>query len=150
MENESSNYLALLFARKDFQGENLNDIDLRNLDFRGCRMSGVFLDGSDLSESNLEGCDLYSAYLEKTKFINANLSKACLQGANLSHANLSGANLNNADFSISSMGRATNLSGVIFLNCQIENANFEGAIYDANTVFPTLFDPKMRGLKQAV
>lgn len=150
MEKQSSDYLALLFARKDFQGENLNDIDLRNLDFRGCHMSGVFLDGSDLSNSNLEGCDLYSAYLEKTKFINANLRKACFQGANLSHANLSGANLNSTDFSVSSMGRATNLSGAIFLNCQIENANFEGAIYDVDTVFPTSFDPKNRGLKKAV
>ena len=125
------NQIKVLFARKNFSGEDLADARLQGLDFRGCLMGGVILDEADLTGANMEGCELYWSILFNTNFTRANLAHAKLNGASLDGANFTNANLCGADFGNYGSGRATNLTG----------ANFTNATYDDTTVFPVNFDP---------
>lgn len=125
-----ANYIAILHARKDFTSGNLSDAQLQGVDFRGCKMEGVMLDGANLTDANFQGCDLYWGLLFDANFTNADLSHSKLNGANLKDANFSGANLCGTDFGNDAFGRPANLEG----------ANFKNAFYDKLTIFPSDFD----------
>jgi hypothetical protein len=46
------------------------------------------------------------------------------------------------------MNGSTNLVGAILADACLSEDLFEGATYDANTVFPIGFDPLAHGMKQ--
>jgi uncharacterized protein YjbI with pentapeptide repeats len=133
---EIQNYISACLARKNFKGEDLADVSLQKIDFRGCIMDGICLENSDLTDSNMSGCNLYWGILFYANFTNCNFVDAKLNGVSVTGANFTSANLCGADFGNDYLGRPTQLSG----------ANFTDAVYDNSTVFPDNFDPTSSGL----
>lgn len=68
---------------EDLSGLQLNEANLRNVNFSGAKLSGAALSKANLEYANLVGADLSKV----------NLSEANLQGADLSAALLTEANL---------------------------------------------------------
>ena len=75
--------------------------------------------------------------LERANLAHAQLRRANLQGANLARANLTGAYLRGADLAGANLRRA-NLRGT----------DLRGAVFDARTRWPWLFNPYRRGCFQ--
>ncbi|MEG4227111.1 pentapeptide repeat-containing protein [Microcoleus sp. N9_B2] len=119
---------------------NLSSANLGKTQLLNANLSEVNLSNSNLSEANLSGVNLSKVHLLLgTNFSRANLSKANLTGLNLRSSQLMKANLSNA-----------NLSNTNLLNAKLEGANLEGAklqqaLYNAETIFPTGFDPVKAG-----
>ena len=156
-------------------GASLNDAKLSYADLSNARLNSAYLNHADLVFANLTNTDLHSAYLTnallaKADLSNANLGWTTLVDANFSKADLSGADfhmaiLNNTDF------RGSDLRGAILLYDAIStdddfqilyeisldvqgarrrtnwgSADFRGATYDDETIFPEGFDPESRGM----
>jgi len=77
-----------------FNGDSLQQADLRRADLSEANLREANLRWADLSGADLRGADLSGANLS-----GANLSEANLSGANLSEANLRWADLSGADLS---------------------------------------------------
>ena len=119
---------------------NLTSANLGKAKFINANLSEVNLRGSNLSEANLSGVNLSSVYLfSKTNFSRANLSKANLTGLNLRESQLMKADLSNANLTNTNLLKA-NLKGA-----KIEGAEFKQSLYNADTIFPTGFDPVKAG-----
>lgn len=89
-------------------------------------LSGVVLDGVDLSGANLEGIVLSGAQLSR-----ANLAHAILRDTNLSGANLNQANLGESDLSAANLAGArlteANLHGARLTGANLSRADVQGA-----------------------
>jgi uncharacterized protein YjbI with pentapeptide repeats len=85
----------------------------------------------DFRNRVLTGQKFHDLDLRGTDFSGANLRGAELQGANLERAKFQGAFLGGADFT----------------DCRLKRADFKGAWYDANTRWPSGFDPDVAGAK---
>ena len=72
---------------------------------------------------------------------NARMMSGVFSGADFKSADLTGADLRNADFSDKSGGTGADFSGANLTNVRWEGANFAGAIYDVETIFPGSFNP---------
>jgi len=119
---------------------NLTSANLGKTKFINANLSEVNLQCSNLSEANLSGVNLSSVHLfSKTNFSKANLSKANLTGLNLRESQLMKADLSNANLSNTNLLKA-NLKGA-----NLEGAEFQQALYNADTIFPTGFDPVKAG-----
>lgn len=81
-----------------------------------------------MDDVNLSYAKLMNSMVDGTSLKNANLYKADLTGAYIS-----------ADF------QQSNLRGAIMLCKGIEEANFQGAIFDVETIWPDGFDPIKKG-----
>lgn len=94
---DAENGLPSLPARIEFTGLDLSGADVACTD-----ISGVNLQGSDLSYVNFHGCDLTGANLSstveaRTNLVGTDLSNSTLHGADLRGSYLVGANLFEAD-----------------------------------------------------
>ena len=128
------------------------------VDFDGCDLRYIFLEGIDLSGlvfsrlslfkanlykaylegANLRGADLAFANLEEANLMGANLEEARLVGANLTKANLTEAKLTEAKLKKANLTRATltraNLNGANLNRANLEMANLEMANLKLKTI----------------
>jgi uncharacterized protein YjbI with pentapeptide repeats len=107
----------------DLTGENLQEMDLRRVNFIEVDLRGATLSGSNLGGASLENADLRDAYLIDTNLVEADLDGAdlrgaCLWGADLRKACLHFANLSLTDF------KGANLSEVRLRRTTIGATNF--------------------------
>ena len=125
---------ALILARFDpvaliragwMAGANLWGADLGGADLRGADLRGAYLGGANLAGADLRGADLGVADLWGADLGDANLRDADLWGAYLWGATLWGANLGGADLGGADLGDAT---------------------ADADTIWPSGFDPAAKGV----
>ncbi|NQE33683.1 pentapeptide repeat-containing protein [Microcoleus asticus] len=169
------NLAGVNLSKKVLVKVNLSRANLSGAELSQTNLSGANLSEANLCQANLYKANLSSANLRKTQFVNANLTQANLLSANLIEANLSGVNLTvvhlssgvdfsranlskanltglklrqsrlmNADFSNANLSK-TNLFGANLNRANLEGANLEGAIYNAETIFSTGFDPVKAG-----
>jgi uncharacterized protein YjbI with pentapeptide repeats len=90
----------------------------------------MYLAGADLSGAQMEVATLSQADLTGAKLIGANLRMAELQGAYLTGAYLTGADL-----------REARLQGADLTRADLRDADLTGAVYDAETKWPSGFEP---------
>ncbi|MEG4216139.1 pentapeptide repeat-containing protein [Microcoleus sp. Pol14C6] len=169
------NLAGVNLSGKSLVEVNLSSANLRGAELSQANLSVANLSEANLCDANLNKANLSSAQLGKTQFINANLSEVNLLHANLSEANLSGVNLSDVNlspgtnFSRANLSKANltglnlrqtqwmnadlsnaNLSNTNLFVANLEGANLEGAkleqaLCNAQTIFPTGFDPVKAG-----
>ena len=96
-----------------------------NLDFRGANLSGVSFMSSDLSAAQFDSTTIFS---DGTQGVNLSGTNAVLTGP-----------FSSTDFS------NANFFGVNLSTAMINGATFTGSTYDAQTVWPSGFDPVAAG-----
>jgi uncharacterized protein YjbI with pentapeptide repeats len=154
-------------SNQNFSGANLSGYVLSGANLRGANLRGTDLSNATLTDANFENA-IYDAdtklpdsitdeqkasmiLIEPKAQLNgkdlrnqglsaANLSEAKLIAANLSEANLRWANLSGADL------RLADLRGTDLRIADVTGANFEGAIYDADTKLPARLTPEQKAL----
>ena len=79
---------AALAAGEDFAALNLTGADLSNMDLRGAKLAGAFLESARFDGADLRGADLRGAVLA-----HASLQRVTLDGADMRKANVGGATI---------------------------------------------------------
>jgi uncharacterized protein YjbI with pentapeptide repeats len=120
---------------------------IRNALLAGCELEVIHFDGSDLQGSDFSGADLYGAILSDSNFDSCPFVQADLRSAFMYRVSLCNADMRGARFSLDQMGGALVLRSVDFSNANLDEADFTGALYDSDTIFPNGFNPEERGLK---
>lgn len=93
-----------VLLRCDLSGLNLQGIDLSGADLIDCDLGGSNLTGARLEGANLTGCRFADSLLNATRFAGANLSRAHFHMADLRGADLSEATLTEARFETALLG----------------------------------------------
>ena len=124
-----------------------DDMVIRNAQLAGRELELISFDGSDLQGSDFSGADLYGAILSDSNFDSCLFVQADLRSAFMFRVSFRNADMRGARFSLDQMGGALVLSAVDFSNANLDEADFTGALYDSDTVFPNGFNPEERGLK---
>jgi uncharacterized protein YjbI with pentapeptide repeats len=120
---------------------------IRNALLAGRELEGISLDGSDLQGSDFSGADLYGAILSDSNFDSCLFVQADLRCSFMFRVSFRNADMRGARFSLNEMGGALVLRAVDFSNANLEVADFTGALYDSETIFPNGFNLEERGLK---
>jgi len=123
------------------KGQNFQNADLRNKDFKYADLQeanfrGANLSGSDFESANLQKADFFKANLSGANLKNADLDFAGFIGADLTEADLRGAHLLSTDFSGADLSRA-NLTGAWEVNMEYvsdltDTIMPDGKVYDPN------------------
>jgi uncharacterized protein YjbI with pentapeptide repeats len=136
-----------LIARSDPPNKRIFDnMILRNAFLPGRELEGISFDGSDLRGSDFNGSDLYGANLSESIFDSCSLVNADLRSSFMFRTSFRNADMRGALFSLDQVGGALVLSAVDFSNANLDGADFSGAVYDPDTIFPEGFNPMERGL----
>lgn len=149
----------------------LPDINLEDANLRGIEFCDANLEGANLCRANLEDADLWNANLERAELVNAHLKGACLwnthlkgacllnadlkgalladanlEGAELDIAHLKGANLSNAHLEGTSLFN-TNLKGANLNNAYLKGAKFltVNQLSKVKTLYKAQLDPGLEG-----
>lgn len=129
------------WSHLDLSYANLDGADLRYADLRYTVLVRASLIGSDLLGSRLKRAQLDYADLRESRMRKVDLRNASLVGSDLRFADLRRANLVAADL------RGVDLRSAdlrrIFWDGQ---TRFEGALFDAQTLFPDDFEPLDAGM----
>jgi uncharacterized protein YjbI with pentapeptide repeats len=139
------------------ESANLQKANLRYANLTGTNLQKVNFRGTDLSHATLHNAYVKGAIYDSKTRIPYYFWRVFRRDAYLiaSKQNLSGANLQNMDLQESDLQEAnleeanlarTNLRKANLRGANLTNANFQEALYDIDTIFPTGFDPKARGL----
>jgi len=120
---------------------------IRNASLAGRELEIIHFDGSDLQGSDFSGADLYGAILMDSNFDYCVFRDADLRSAHMYKVSFRHADMRRAQFSLDQMGGSLVLTAVDFSGANLDGADFTGAIYDSDTVFPDGFNPEDRGLK---
>ncbi len=115
----------------NLQGSDLSYADLRNADLSKANLSNCYFNEANLQEVNLSGANLQGAYFIKAYLIKANLTKANIKEAYLTGSFVTRANFSKAD-----------LSGTFLNGTHLSGANFTKATYDNATRFDKGFEPE--------
>jgi len=112
----------------DFQGVDLQGMNLQNVDLQGANLQNVDLRYTDLQNAKLENADLRCTSLRYADIQRANLryaklSDADLRGADLSHTILLRADIRDAD-----------LRYVDLHNADLSHADIRGAVLDFSCI----------------
>jgi uncharacterized protein YjbI with pentapeptide repeats len=127
----------------------LSGWDLRNADFSGQQIEGLYLADADLRGADFRDADMYWLDLFR-----ANCENAIFRNSRLSRANLESANLPGADFcaayvSYDNIGGAGTLENADLTGARLNGADLKGCRYNSKTIFPLGFDPVREGLMRA-
>ena len=143
-------------AKKDFQGVELCQAPLMNLNLTGVNFNGSNLRKADLSRANLSNASLVQVNLSM-----ANLSQAILKEVDFSMSFLKGSNLQESNLEKANFQSAI-LKDVDFRGANLAQASFTGAhlknvllplhytddvYFDSQTSFDDDFDPELMGWK---
>ncbi|KAA6460156.1 pentapeptide repeat-containing protein [Acidobacteria bacterium AB60] len=115
-------------------------------DFAGLELEGISFDGSDLQFSDFTNANLYGANLSDTDLSYCVLAGADLRFSFMDNVKFCGADLRGARFGLGELGGGLCIYSADFSGANLEGADFTGATYGPETVFPTGFDPKVYGL----
>ncbi|MGC6478778.1 MAG: pentapeptide repeat-containing protein [Flavobacteriaceae bacterium] len=127
------NSKARIIALMDLvdQGINLDELDLGDSNLEGIELNGVELKKGNFKGCNLKKAEMNLANLQKGNFMSAQAAGFEIRYGNMSFANFTNSNFNNANFSHSNFmfSNFTNakLSGANFKNAKLKGANFDGA-----------------------
>jgi uncharacterized protein YjbI with pentapeptide repeats len=124
-----------------------DNMTIREASLAGRELELIHFDGSDLQGSDFTGADLYGAILCDSNFDSCLFTDADLRSAFIYRVSFRRADMRRARFSLDQMGGPLVLRAVDFSNANLEGADFTGAYYDSDTVFPEGFNPGERGLK---
>ena len=102
-------------------GVDLSFQDLSGIHLDGANLTRADLTGSSLEQASLWGANLTSCQLKGANLSHAHLGQACLQGANLQSANLSSASLREANLF------GANLRGAVVTKAFLFKSNLEAA-----------------------
>lgn len=114
----------LYLSRVDLRSAQLDGASLTETQFRHANLARAWLRGIRLDSSDLKSTDLRQTNLENASLVEANLTRAYLEAANLRGADLRKADLRGADL------HGADLADVIL----------DGALADAETIWPLGFD----------
>jgi uncharacterized protein YjbI with pentapeptide repeats len=120
---------------------------IRNASLAGRELEIIHFDGSDLQGSDFTGADLYGAILMDSNFDHCVFRDADLRCAHMYKVSFRHADMRGVRFSLDQMGGALVLSAVDFSGANLDGADFTGAVYDSETIFPEGFNPEERGLR---
>jgi uncharacterized protein YjbI with pentapeptide repeats len=120
---------------------------IRNASLASRELEGISFDGSDLQGSDFTGADLYGAILSDSNFDRCVFMDADVRYAHMFRVSFRHADMRCARFSLDEMGGSLLLSAVDFSEANLEGADFTGAVYDSETIFPAGFNPEERGLR---
>jgi uncharacterized protein YjbI with pentapeptide repeats len=120
---------------------------IQNASLSGCELERISFDGSDLQGSDFSRANLYGAIFSDGNFDSCLFVGADLRSTFMYRASFRHADMRNARFSLDEMLGSLVLSAVDFSDANLDGADFTGAIYDSETVFPEGFNPAARGLK---
>jgi uncharacterized protein YjbI with pentapeptide repeats len=123
---------------------------IRNAQLAGCELEGISFDSSDLQGSDFSGADLYGAILTDSNFDSCLFVRADLRSAFMFRVSFRYADLRGARFSLDEMGGPMIFRAIDFSNANLDEADFTGAFYDTDTVFPSGFKPEERGLRPKI
>jgi len=123
---------------------------IRDASLAGRELEGISFDSSDLQGSDFTGADLYGANLSDSNFDHCSFRAADLRYTHMYRVSFRDADMRGAQFSLDQMGGALHLDAVDFSDANLEEADFTGALYDSDTVFPDGFDSEERGLKPKI
>lgn len=146
---DNANFSGATLQRTNFEGSSMKNANLQDADLQFANMGRVDLTGADFRGSRF-GAFVQAAILRNANFENLDMMKANLYAADLSGANLRGtknwggiqsANFSNADFRGANLLTAWTSGG-----SNLAGANFKGAKYDGDTVFPRGFNPESAGM----
>ena len=125
----------------DFSGANLDGADFRGADLFRAVFTHASVVDADLRWTRLKWAQFDHADLRWSRFEQADLRHASLLEADLREGNLRGVNLKSADLRGADL-RFANLSKMLW-NGQ---TRFEGALFNAETLFPDEFEPLDAGM----
>ena len=130
-------------------GLNLHRALLEDTDLSNSTLSNIDFRVAFLAQSNFTNCKFYkvsfiTAYLMGAKLINVAMKECWARATNFESADLSFANLNGLDVSGANFSNC-NLKGTIMKCINIDLAEFTGAVYDGDTVWPDSFNPDNMG-----
>lgn len=127
------NSKARIIALQDLvdQGINLDELDLGDSNLEGIELNGVELKKGNFKGCNLKKAEMNLANLQKGNFMGAQGAGFEMRFGNMSFGNFTNSNFNNANFSNSnfmfSNFQNAKLSGVNFKNAKLKGAKFDGA-----------------------
>ena len=127
------NSKARVIALQDLvdQGINLDELDLGDSNLEGIELNGVELKKGNFKGCNLKKAEMNLANLQKGNFMGAQGAGFEMRFGNMSFGNFTNSNFNNANFSNSnfmfSNFQNAKLSGVNFKHAKLKGAKFEGA-----------------------
>jgi uncharacterized protein YjbI with pentapeptide repeats len=124
----------------------LDELNLTNASFVSAHLRGAFLYKGifahcDFSSSNLIVCHCKEANMQYANFQNSVAYSCDFSKADLRFANFQGSTINGAKF------KEAMLQGAIMECLGVEEAIWDGALYDEKTVWPDGFDPEAHGCK---
>ena len=119
---------------RNFEGRDLDMIDLREMELRRCKFDNTNLSRAKLSGSNLLGSNFTCANMRHVEARNANFAKAILTGAHFYAADLTGASFSGA----SHQGQIdvppnpriqmqSWLGRLNFIDCDLSETNFDNS-----------------------
>ena len=118
--NESKRHLCDL-QNTDLRGLQFNETDLSNFDFKGTDFSGAQLHLANLTKANISFVAFATKEESITKFVGADLF-----GANFSDTNLFGVDFNHSDLSYAKFNNAR-LNDASFDKCPVSGTRFENS-----------------------
>ena len=119
----------------------IRDPFLAGMEIEGISFQDATLGNGDFTNADLYGANLYGSTFESCSFVNSDLRWSTLFEARFHNCNMRGAR-----FGKSELGGPTWVMQVDFSGSNLDDADFTGAVYDDETVFPEGFDPTGRGL----
>ncbi len=140
-QSNENDFRGADLSHLDLSYENLDGADLRYANLRYTILVGASLLGSDLLGSSLKWAQLDYADLRESRMRKADLRSASLIGSDLRFADLRRANLMAADLRAVDF-RSADLRRVFWDG----QTRFEGALFDADTLFPDEFEPFDAGM----
>jgi hypothetical protein len=136
------------YSEYDFQGENHQDRDFRELLWNRNISERMKFQGAKLQNTNFQRVNLHGAQFQGADLRNANLQSTNLHGTNFCGADLAYANLQYADLHESNF-KGAKLHGANLKHCRDYTiANWKNTEYDRKTKFPDDFYPLNRGFIQ--
>ena len=157
--NLSESNLPDSLANNNFNLAKLTNINFAGKDLSGSSFQRAELDGSDMRNTNLFGASFIQ--VDFTKIKNKSLAGANLLSASFAHSNLSGINLSGAilvgtnfnaanlsgqDFTVLSVGSSQGFDnipqGLLFIEADLSNSNFEDVKMSPKVVLVNIFENK--------
>ena len=132
---ENNSFLDLDFHRAVLSGVNMSHSKIINCTLRNAELNNALCVGTHFSQSSLIMIDAQFANFE-----NAVMKDIQIIGAKFEEAILKGANFNGSDIGHACFKKAVLLDAELLCN-RIDQASFEGAVYNSATKWPEGFNP---------